>query len=548
MTLCLITRNHSNRFPGRISQLLRKSFLCLLVIGFALSESAEKPNILLIVSDDMGYSDLGCYGGEIETPNLDRLAENGLRFTNFYVNNMCWPTRASLLTGLYPKTALARNGSADGGLHPKSTTLPQALKSAGYATYISGKWHLSSADEPDGPNAPQNRGFDRFYGTIHGASDFFAPADLQLDGTSMVSEWDNNPDYYYTDAIVDHALEFLRSGENDKPFFLYTAFTAAHWPLHAKPGDIEAYEGKYAMGWDELRRQRHARMKEMGVVDPDWKISPRNPEVPAWEDAEEKEWQQRRMEVYAAQITSMDENIGRLIRHLEETGELENTIVVYHHDNGGCHVEYEPDRTGSWTRDVTTDGKKDPIRPGNIPGLMPGPQTTFQSYGYGWANASNTPFRLFKQYDHEGGTRSPLIVSWPAGIDESRHGGLVGQVSHVVDLMPTLLDLAEVSQRNQTPMPFEGISLAGTISGNATELSRESPIFWAHNKGRAVRAGDWKLVSVGKGDWELYNLSVDGTELNDVAAKNPVKVAELTEAFRKWEKRTDLGAAREKKK
>ncbi len=515
---------------------------CCLVSG-----AAEKPNILLIIADDMGYSDLGCYGGEIETPTLDRLAKSGLRFTNFYVNNMCWPTRASLMTGLYPKTALPEKGSAEGGLHPNAVTLARQLKSAGYATYMSGKWHLSSAEDPDGPNAPQNRGFDHFYGTIHGASDFFAPADLQLDGTSMESEWKDNPDYYYTDAIVDHALEFLRSGEKNTPFFLYTAFTAAHWPLHAKPKDIEAYGGKYAMGWDKLRERRHARMKELGVVDPDWRLSPRNSEVPAWDDAEAKDWQQRRMEVYAAQVTSMDENIGRLIRHLEDTGELENTIVLYHHDNGGCHVEYGPNRTGSWTREFTTDGKNEPIRPGNIPGLMPGPQTTFQSYGYGWANASNTPFRLFKQYDHEGGTRSPLIVSWLAGIDAPRRGDLVPQVAHVVDLMPTLLDLADVSSPDQKPMPIEGISLAETVSGNATEVSRENPIFWSHNKGKAVRVGDWKLVSEGKGEWELYNLAEDGTELSNVAASNPDKVAELEKRFRAWEKRTDLGASKKRK-
>ncbi|MCH1409578.1 MAG: sulfatase-like hydrolase/transferase, partial [Verrucomicrobiales bacterium] len=257
------------------------------------------PNIVFIISDDMGYSDLGCYGGEIETPHLDALAEKGLRFTNYYVNNMCWPTRASLMTGLYPRTALPKNGSADGGLHPEATTLPAALRAAGYQTWMSGKWHLSSAGEPDGPNAPHHRGFDQFYGTIHGASDFFAPSDLQWNGKDRTEEWQGKSDYYYTDVTTDYALRFLKEGDEEKPFFLYLAYTAAHWPLHAHPEDIAHYEGRYEKGWDELRLERHRRMKELGVVDPSWKLSPRHPDVPAWEDAENKDWQQRRMEVYA---------------------------------------------------------------------------------------------------------------------------------------------------------------------------------------------------------------------------------------------------------
>jgi arylsulfatase A-like enzyme len=537
-------------------------FLILCVIAQG-SRAAERPNIVVIVSDDMGYSDLGCYGGEIETPHLDSLAKNGLRFTNFYVNNMCWPTRASLMTGLYPKTALPRKGSATGGLHEKSTTLPEALRAAGYATFMSGKWHLSDPAAPDGPNVPHRRGFDHFYGTIFGASDFFAPADLQLDGKSMKHEWENNPDYYYTDALTDHALTFVRDFQRDrktqaekaaKPFFLYVAYTAAHWPLHAKPDDIAPYRGRYSQGWDRLRKQRHARMKELGVVDSDWPLSPRHPDVPAWKDEENKEWQERRMEVYAAQVTSMDRNIGRILEHLRSTGELENTVVMFQHDNGGCHVEYGKNRTGSWTREFTTDGKNQPIQPGNIPGLMPGPQSTFQSYGYGWANASNTPFRLFKQHDHEGGTRSPLIVSWPAGLDHDIAGGLAGQVCHVIDVMPTLLDVAGALKKSppQQPFPFEGRSFLPVLRGASERMASHAAIFWAHSKGRAVRMGDWKLVAENRKAWELYNLRTDGVELNNLAASKPGKVAELEGRFEAWDKRTNLsgraGTKKPKKK
>ena len=264
----------------------------MLVTLFCASSTfgASRPNIVLIISDDMGYSDLGCYGGEIETPALDAVAAGGLRFTNYYVNNMCWPTRASLMTSLYPKTALPYKGSANGGLHPHAVTLPQTLTAAGYSTFMSGKWHLSNSGKPDGPNAPHHRGFDQFYGTIHGASDFFAPADLQLNGKSMRHQWDGKEDYYYTDAITDQALGFLEQRDQEKPFFLYVAYTSAHWPLHAKPEDIAHYQGRYELGWDALRRQRHARMKELGVVDPRWELSPRHPLVPAWEDAEVNLW------------------------------------------------------------------------------------------------------------------------------------------------------------------------------------------------------------------------------------------------------------------
>ena len=503
--------------------------------------AAKQPNIVLVMADDIGYSDLGCYGGEIETPTLDKLARNGLRFTNYYVNNMCWPTRASLLTSLYPKRAM-KDGSHTKGFRSGIILLPEALGKVGYKSYMAGKWHLSDPDKPNGPSAPHRRGFNKSYSAYWGTSDFFAPADLNLNGQNMEHEWQDNPDYYFTDAITDYSLQFLKEHAADpvsstRPFFLYVAYNAAHWPLHAKPDDIEHYKGRYSMGWDKLRQQRHARMKKLGIVDPAWKLSPRNPKVPAWEDEENKAWQERRMEVYAAQITCMDRNIGRIVQYLEETDELGNTLFIYQNDNGGCHVEYPPNRTGSWTKPFTTDGKKTPIRPGNLPHIMPGPQWTWQSYGHGWANASNTPFRLFKQHDHEGGTRSPLIISWPQGLAPSLTGGLSRQVAHVIDLMPTLLDAVGADpSAPDGKLPFQGQSFLSLLLGQSEKWRPHEELFWAHSRGKAARVDGWKLVSENNKPWELYELAVDGVELRDLSATMPQKVAELAKKHAAWSK------------
>ena len=530
----------SSARPIRISLYLLA--LSLHLLGNA--ANSAPPNIVLVIADDMGYSDIGSYGGEIETPRLDALAENGLRFTNFYVNNMCWPTRASLLTGLYPKSALA-DGSATGGFHPDVTTLPEALKTAGYATFMSGKWHLSDPSKPHGPSAPHKRGFDRSYSTYHGTTDFFAPADLNLNGENKEHEWRNRDDYYQTDAITDYALKFIdehdaKKSTAKKPFFLYVSYNAAHWPLHAKPEDIEHYKVRYAKGWDMLRKQRYERMKTLGVIEPDWQLSPRDPVVPAWEDEEHQAWQQRRMEVYAAQITCMDRNIGRIVDQLKDSGKLDNTIFIYQHDNGGCHVEYPPERTGSWTKPFTTDGKNRPIHPGNLPDIMPGDQSTWQSYGYGWANVSNTPFRLFKQHDHEGGTRSPLIMSWPAGLDRKLTGGLSKEICHAIDLMPTLVEAAGGKPVAQKPLPIEGLSFYSVLKAKPQNRQTHDAIYWAHSKGKAIRVGDWKLVSENKRPWELYNLADDPTELADLANKMPEKAKALERQHTQWAKRTDL--------
>ncbi len=480
----------------------------------------------MIMSDDMGYSDLGCYGGEIETRNLDRLAARGLRFTRCYTNNMCVPTRASLMSGCYTTKALGPGNH----ISQDVVTVAEALKEEGYSTYMSGKWHLSDADDP--ANLPRQRGFDRFFGTTIGAGSFWTPATLMLDN-DPADEIYQDPSFYYTDAITDFALDRMRDGlAADSPFFLYVAYTAAHWPLHAFDDDIQRYAGHYARGWDALRLERHARMKEIGSVDPTWQLSPRNPEVPAWADEPHKAWQQRRMEVYAAQITRMDTGIGRLLDLLAESGEADNTLVVFQVDNGGCHVEYEPDRKGLYLPERTRDGR--PVVPGNLPHVMPGPEDTYQSYGYGWANASNTPFRLYKQHDHEGGITVPLIARWPDVIHQA--GSLTDQLAHVIDLMPTFLDAAGVerpsSWRGRPIHTPDGKTLLPVLAGGAREPPGE--LYWEWSRGRAVRQGRWKLVAVRNREWELYDIEADGTELHDLAARMPDRVGEMARLWERW--------------
>lgn len=485
----------------------------------------SKPNILYIMADDMGYSDLGCYGGEIRTPNLDRLGYEGMRLTRYYANNMCVPTRAAAMTGIQSDLSVVK-----GAMPSDFKTLPAELKKAGYKTYMTGKWHLCE-DVDDFANYPKQRGFDRFYGGLMGSYSFYAPYSLMRENEIVHHEYENDPDFYFTDTIADNMVSFLQDGEDDaSPFFAYLAFNAAHWPLHARAEDVAKWRGRYAEGWDKLRDERHARQKELGVINPDWPLSPRNPEVPAWEDEPHKEWQQRRMEVYAAQVEVMDAAIGRVLAEIERQGKLDETLIVFQIDNGGCHVEYFPEREGDFLNGrVTRDGR--PMKVGNVPDVMPGPEDTFQSYGYGWANASNTPFRLYKQHDHEGGIAVPLIARWPGVIEA---GAVNEDVVHVTDVMPTFLEAAGATD---TPK-IEGRSFLSVLKGQGRE-PREI-LFWQWNRGRAVRQGRWKLVAVKGGDWELYDVEADGTELNDLAAEMPEKAAELGALWTEWSARRAL--------
>ncbi|MBL6764679.1 MAG: arylsulfatase [Verrucomicrobiae bacterium] len=509
-----------------------KRWIFLLAAGLLLGHEgrADRPNIVLIMSDDMGYSDLGCFGGEIDTPSLDSLAAGGLRFSRFYSQNMCVVSRACLLTGVYHTTSVRQKA-----ISPLCPTIAECLREAGYFTAMAGKWHLARYE--DEATWPNQRGFQRFYGTLGGAGSFFAPSNLIRDNKDASDEFETDRDYYYTDAISDNAVNYIREAKDDQPLFLYVAYTAAHWPLHAKPADIAKYRGKYSKGWDALRKERFARMKELGVIRKDTELSPRNPEVPAWQDEEHPEWQERRMEVYAAQVEVMDRGIGRIIDTLKKTGRFENTLILFMIDNGGCHVEYGPNRKGDYLPDTTRDGR--PMRPGNLPSIMPGPEDTYQSYGYGWANLSNTPFRLFKQHDHEGGIHTPLIAHWPKGVPS--RGSVTYQIGHLIDVMPTALELAGAKRPKTTSAgkshPLDGQSLLPVFEGR--ERDEPKTHFFANAQGQAVRQGEWKLVRVRAGkkkssNWELYNLREDPTELRDLADKNPGRVGTLTKLFENW--------------
>jgi arylsulfatase A-like enzyme len=518
----------------------------------------KRSNIILIMADDMGYSDIGCYGGEIHTPNLDRLAAGGLRFTQFYNTARCCPTRASLLTGLYQHQAGVGHMMSDqgydgyrGDLNNRCVTIAEVLKGAGYSTYMSGKWHVTRHRGPDGPkfNWPCQRGFDGFFGTIHGAGSYYDPCSLTRDNTQIAPDSD---DFYYTNAISDNAVKFIREHNAKNPFFMYVAYTAPHWPMHALPRDIAKYKGRYAGGWDALRAERHKRMIEMGIVEGKWRLTERDSRVPPWQEAENRKWHERRMEVYAAMVDCLDQGVGRLVSELKKTGKFDNTLIFFLADNGGCAEEYgsrgpvKPDPSEEaplrpmdknalqydMQPKVTRDGR--PVRTGE--GVMPGPADTYIAYGRGWANASNTPFRLYKHWVHEGGIATPLVVHWPAGI--RAQGELRHQPGHLIDIMATCCDVADAvypeTYKGNMIIALEGKSLLPAFDNKPVE--REA-LYWEHEGNRAVRKGKWKLVSKHPGEWELYDLEADRTELNNLAQKYPQKVEQLKAMYESWAKR-----------
>ncbi|MGB2865371.1 MAG: sulfatase-like hydrolase/transferase [Sedimentisphaerales bacterium] len=514
-----------------------------------------RPNIVLMMADDMGYSDIGCYGGEIRTPNLDGLAGGGLRFTQFYNTARCCPTRASLMTGLYQHQAGVGHMMNDtgfesyrGDLNNRCVTIAEVLKRAGYSTYMSGKWHVTRHRGPEGPkhNWPRQRGYDRFFGTIHGAGSFYDPCSLTRDNTQIPPGSD---DFYYTNAISDNAMTFIREHRADNPFFMYVAYTAPHWPMHALPQDIARYKGRYAGGWDALRAERHKRMIEMGIVDEKWKLTARDTDVPPWEQAEDKQWYQRRMEVYAAMVDCLDQGVGRIVEQLKESGHFDNTLIFFLADNGGCAEEHgsrgaiKPDPSENiplkpmdkntlqldMQPKVTRDGR--PVRTGK--GVMPGPADTYIAYGRPWANSSNTPFRLYKHWVHEGGISTPLIAHWPEHI--KAHGELRRQPGHLIDIMATCVDVADAEYPSEYKgnkiTPMEGKSLAPAFDNQP--IQREA-IYWEHEGNRAVRQGKWKLVSKHPGQWELYYIEADRTELTNLAQKYPQKIEQLKALYKSW--------------
>lgn len=551
----------------------------------SLMHAAEipRPNIIVILADDVGFSDIGCYGGEIATPNLDALARGGVRFTQFYNTARCCPTRASLLTGLHPHQAGIGHMMDDrgpdgyrGNLNRSCVTIAEALRPAGYRNYAVGKWHVTPGQTAkalaDTHNWPLQRGFDRFYGTIHGAGSYFDPSSLVRDNAivTVANDAGYQPkEFYYTDAIADQAVKFIREHGREQraqPFFLYTAFTAAHWPLHAKDSDIAKYNGRYDGGYEPVRAARRVKLKQLGLLDDRWAAPTPSDQ---WDDAKNKAFESRCMEVYAAQLDCMDQGIGRIIAELKAQGQFENTLIFYLQDNGGCaegngrgpnfvargdkpslppmgRDDLQYDSTPKQTRDGW------PVRGGL--GVMPGGPDTYIAYGRGWAQVSNTPFREYKHWTHEGGISTPLIAHWPAGVGkagEKGSGRLVHEPGQLVDIMATALEVAGAKYpaefNGQKIKPLEGASLRPVFAGKSIE--RNKPLVWEHEGNRAIRDAQWKLVAKEGKSWELYDLTADRSEAHDLASAKPDRVKKMSATWDAWAARADvlpLGAWRGK--
>jgi arylsulfatase len=482
------------------------------------------------MADDMGYSDLGCYGSEIATPHLDQLAQNGIRFRSFYNAARCCPTRASLLTGLYPHEAgmggmvsdvdaNPEPGPYQGFLNNNCVTIAEVLKEAGYNTYMSGKWHVGEKPE----YWPRNRGFDRYFGLISGGSSYYEiikdqprVRQMALDDAPWMPPAEG---FYMTDAISDFAVDFLDehfASEEKQPFFLYLAYTAPHWPLHALPEDIQKYEGKYDAGWEALRKQRYENMLKKGVIDSTYALSPQSVDIPNWEEVENQSAWARRMTVYAAMVDRMDQGIGKVKEALKSYQAMENTLIIFLSDNGGS--------------DENITGRKL-----NNPEIPIGERGSYVAYREPWANVSNTPFRKYKKWTHEGGISTPFIMHWPKGTD--RKGELETNYAHIVDIMATCKDVAGAQYpatfQDNTIKPMRGQSLRWALQGeNRTE---NPPLYWEHFGHRAVHQGNWKLVSAPpEHQWELYNLSEDPAELHDLSQQNTDQVEELSALYHQW--------------
>ncbi len=468
---------------------------------------APRPNIVLILADDLGFSDVSPYGGEIHTPNLQRLADEGLRFTQFYDNAKCTVTRASLLSGMYPRN----HGDS---IPLEFPTIAEMLRAHGYQTGMSGKWHLGAS----APQRPIDRGFDEFYGLMGGAMSYFDPArpDPEFKSSRIRTFVHNDqpirefpPDFYATDAFAAHTVETIRRfAKAETPFFIHLAFTAPHYPLHARPEDIARYRGRYTLGWDELRRQRHARQLALGLLDPSWTLSPTDARSYAWESANQ-EWEDLRMATYAAMVESMDRGIGRVLEALDALGIADDTLVIFLSDNGGTREE---------------PGGRDDTQ-------LPGLATTYTAVGPAWGSAQNTPFRRYKSWVDEGGISTPFIARWPGHIVADTQ---TQQIGHVIDVLPTLLELTGAKTT-----PLEGRSLAQVLRGETLDLHTD--LFWQWSRNRAIRRGKWKLVWDGDSDplkWRLYDMELDRTELDDLAERHPEIVKELAESHSRWAKAT----------
>jgi len=517
--------------------------LCLLLLLLLLPGStvraAERPNIVLVMVDDMGWSDLGCYGGEIETPHIDALAADGLRFTRFYNNAVCGATRASLLTGLWCQQTGHRG---DRWNEPKDFSrcvlISEVLQASGYHTAMVGKWQ--------GRDLAVHRGFDRFFGpNCQGKISYWNAVranDFYLDDQPWAFP---ETGFFMTDAFSDHAVRFLEEATaGEKPFFLYVAYIAPHWPLHAREETIAPYRERYrSRGWRGWRNTRLERQRQMGLLPENARPAPVPESIPDWADEEYKDWQAERMAVYAAQISNVDRGVGRLLKVLDESGADENTLVLFLSDNGAARdgglrptssgFGFKPGgNNSSWRKDGVA------IRPGSGPDLMPGPHDTFSGYGVAWATTSNTPLRDHKQSAYEGGIRTPLIVRWPGQVKEP--GSMTRQPGHVIDIMATCLDVAGARYpeefEGRRPVPMEGKSLVPVIRGE--QRSGHEVMAWKCSRGRAIQMGGWKLVRPGDGrPWELYNLAYDIGETENLAADFPDRVRLMSGKYEEWRRR-----------
>lgn len=547
--------------------------ICLycLLLAACQSDSSEgidhRPNILIMMVDDMGYSDPGCFGGEIHTPNLDRLAKDGLRFTQFYNAGRCCPTRASLLTGLYPHQAGIGQMTRDmgeeypgyrGRLMDNTVTIAEVLKEAGYQTGMVGKWHASLTpvkgengnseehmrwlnhqgffedDFGDVSTYPTSRGFDKYFGNIWGVVNYFDPFSL-VSGKRPVKEVPE--DFYITDAISDTAVAYIDEfAESENPFFLYVAHCAPHWPMHALPEDIETYKEVYQVGWDEIRRQRFQRQQEMGLFREQTLMSPAASRNYEWEQEEHKEWEARAMAVHAAMIDRVDQGLGRILQKLEETGVLNNTLILFLSDNGASPERYG--KPGFDRNSETRDGRLVHYLDREV---MAGPETSYVYLGQAWANVVNTPFRYWKARTFEGGICTPFIAHWPKGISVPA-GEMVRHPSHVIDLMATCVDISGANYpenfQGKDISPMEGQSLRSIFQGASNQSDRS--LIFEHYHSKAIRKGNWKLVAFPHDEWELYNLAEDRTELNDLSQQMPDKVQELAELWQEQAERISV--------
>lgn len=519
----------------------------MLLIVFALANplhvnaAAARPNLVVIMADDLGFSDIGCYGSEIATPNLDRLAQHGLRYTEFYNTSRCCPTRASLLTGLYPHQAgvghmvdayaAARRASFNSPaytdrLSPQAPTIAEALKPAGYRTYMVGKWHLGYRPE----EWPAARGFDRSFVMIEGAMNYYGygpqhslpkgergTLPMAVDGAAFTPPSEG---FFTTDAFTDRAIEYIREPRTGgAPFFLYFSHNAPHWPMQARAATIANYRGKYrTAGWDQVRERRYQRLREQGVIRDTMPLAPRPSVLTPWSDLspEKQDHWDAWMAVYAAQVEEMDTAIGRLLSALRETGQEQNTLVLFFSDNGGAAER--------------------PLK--TIDDAALGSRDHYEGYAIDGAHVSSAPFRKTKKFMHEGGISSPLIAYWPAGIPAGRAGKWSADTGHVIDIMATCLDLAGASWpaqwKGSAPVPVQGVSLAPTFTG--AKLQRPHPLYWEHEGHRAVRDGEWKLVATFGEPWELYNLATDRTEMNNLANVRPDVLQTLVGKYEAWAK------------